>query len=821
MPVIPAARLRLLAKHVMQRLGSAPAEAELVARHLVRANLTGHDSHGVGALAWYVPRIRGGHAVLNQTLRTLVDEGAMLLFDADRGLGQRMAEQATRAAMARAAALGACVMGLRNSFHIGRVGAYGEIAAEAGMAFLGFVNVADHTCLQAPFGASEGRLGTNPFCLSVPGADGPALLLDAATTMIAAGKTRVALEHGKPVPAGALLDAEGNPTTDPAGFVHDRHGALVSFGLHKGSGLAVLCEALGAVLTGGQRGDEPQHGGVLNSMLAVLIDTRRFASPASFAAGLEALAGNIHGARRAAGVTEVLLPGEPERQAAAVRGVRGVAIPGAEWDNLLRIARELGGPKPSLRVRRPDGHAILSCNNKAREHTMKTDRTAIAARRFSRRMLLKAAAASVALPVAAHAQKPTKVTVWTWGGTERFNRRVIAFQRQFPQAAARIDVEVVSPGQHDPEVYQAFRLALASGKNVPDVMQMNYTALPEFAEAGVLADLGGMMKPYAADLTEGARKLASYNDTTFAIPYQMKGKSWFYRKDLFEQAGIDPAAVKSFDDYMAAGRRFREKLPKSYIMNFGRSPIFYWYFEVLSNWADMRVAGRDGKFHITSDPRFGTLIDWFKAFRTSGIAFDADDFAPTWQPAFADGSIGGALISNWMTDFLPKFAPAQSGRWGISVWPEFSRGGSEGGGAIMTIPEASKNKQAAFEFCADAFLTKAGSLGEWERTGTPTVLKSAQQEMLDLSAHLTRPADMPDAVWAALPTNYFGSDFLRPVLRAFEDFRPFAYDPAAQAELDIMRRETEAYMAGTKTREQALEAMQATMTTQISNPYRT
>src|SRR5208283_4161637 len=188
--------------------------------------------------------------------------------------------------------------------------------------------------------------------------------------------------------------------------------------------------------------------------------------------------------------------------------------------------------------------------------------------------------------------------------------------------AAHIEVEVVSPGKQDGEVYQAFRLALASNGNMPDMVQMNYIGMPEFAEAGVLADLDGMMKPYAGDLVDGARQLATYNGTTIAIPYQMKGKVWFYRKDLFEQAGIDPAAVRSFDDYMAAGRRFHKKFPKSYIMNIGRTPIHYWYFMILANWPQTHMADRDGKFRILADPNFGTLIDWLKMWRSSGIAFD-------------------------------------------------------------------------------------------------------------------------------------------------------------------------------------------------------
>jgi ABC-type glycerol-3-phosphate transport system substrate-binding protein len=215
------------------------------------------------------------------------------------------------------------------------------------------------------------------------------------------------------------------------------------------------------------------------------------------------------------------------------------------------------------------------------------------------------------------------------------------------------------------------------------------------------------------------------------------------------------------------------------------------------------------------------LLDYLKTWRTSGISYDTDDFSPGWQPAFADGSIGGSLISNWMTDFLPKFAPEQSGRWGLALWPQFNRRGSEGGGGVMTIPDGSRNKEAAFEFAARMFLTPTGSVDEWERTGTPSVLRSAQQDMLQRSASMTRPAGMADAQWAAMPNNYFGRDFLRPILASFDQFNVFPYDPAAQAELDILRRETEAYIGGRKTKEQALASAQSTMQAQIGNPYKT
>jgi LDH2 family malate/lactate/ureidoglycolate dehydrogenase len=102
------------------------------------------------------------------------------------------------------------------------------------------------------------------------------------------------------------------------------------------------------VLTGGQRADEPQRGGVLNSMLAVLIEARRLADPATLATGLAAVADNIHGARRAGGVTDILLPGEPELRALGERGVHGIPIPDGDWAALLGLARQEGVAETDL-----------------------------------------------------------------------------------------------------------------------------------------------------------------------------------------------------------------------------------------------------------------------------------------------------------------------------------------------------------------------------------------------------------------------------------------------------------------------------------------
>ncbi len=342
MPTFTPQALRALVSLIVARMGSNEQETEEVADHLVRANLSGHDSHGVGMLPAYVRLFRDGLLVPNQTPQIVLDAGALLVIDGQRGFGQRVTADAVRRAIGRARELGACVLALRNASHVGRIGTYGELAARSGCAFTAFVNVADGRDVAAPWACAEPRLGTNPFCAAIPGPDGPALLLDMATTTIAAGKARVAHNKGESVPDGCLIDGAGHSTNDPSGFIRDRTGAMLPFGRHKGSGLAVMCEIMAGAIGGGQRADQARRGGILNSMLATVVDLSRLGDPAAIAEHVEATKAHIRSSRAAPGFEEVLLPGEPERRATQQRSEAGITEDVTTWREICTSAMELG-----------------------------------------------------------------------------------------------------------------------------------------------------------------------------------------------------------------------------------------------------------------------------------------------------------------------------------------------------------------------------------------------------------------------------------------------------------------------------------------------
>jgi uncharacterized oxidoreductase len=351
MPTFTAAQLRRLVLLIVQGMGSHDAEADAVAEHLVGANLAGHDSHGLGMLPDYIRLRRAGLLVPNQELATVSDADTVMVLDAGRGFGAAMAKAAMLRGAERAKQLGAAVVALRNSSHVGRIGTYGEQCAAHGLASIHFVNVADHDPHQAPFGCADARLGTNPLCVALPdGTGGAPVLLDMATSAIAFGKARVARNKGVPVPPDTVIDADGRVTTDPIPLVDRHEGALKAFGGHKGSGLAIMCEMLGGALAGGQTMQPayPRQAGILNSMLSILIDPTALGHPAAIVDEIVAIGSYIKAAPPAAGFSEVLLPGEPEARARQERGVNGIPIDSTSLEHVLTAATTLGLERAAL-----------------------------------------------------------------------------------------------------------------------------------------------------------------------------------------------------------------------------------------------------------------------------------------------------------------------------------------------------------------------------------------------------------------------------------------------------------------------------------------
>ncbi len=211
-------------------------------------------------------------------------------------------------------------MALGNAHHLGRIGAWAEEAAAAGLVSLHFVNVISRGIV-APHGGSDARFGTNPFTAAIPLKGRAPMILDFATSVIAQGKTRVAHNKGEQVPPDHLIDHEGRPTQDPRYSVIEPFGAILTFGAHKGYGMAVLCELLGGALAAGmaQHSDDTSKKRVLNGMLTVLIDPAKIADMAAYEREALAFVDWVTASPPREGFDRVRLAGEPERESRAKR----------------------------------------------------------------------------------------------------------------------------------------------------------------------------------------------------------------------------------------------------------------------------------------------------------------------------------------------------------------------------------------------------------------------------------------------------------------------------------------------------------------------
>jgi len=352
MVTIKAGPLAELVRDVFLRAGCSAAEAERIGKYLVSANLTGHDSHGVARVPRYLSWQQEGVVHADRKVKIVIDTPVLALLDGLKGFGQTVAPQSVAIGIEKCRAMGLSMVALKNAGHIGRVGDWAEMAAEAGLVSVHFVN-ASGSVLVAPFGGSERRLSTAPFCVGVPRPGAPPIVLDFATSVVAEGKVFVASQGGKKLPENALINLDGTMSADPRVLYGDYgpaglrragngKGAIRAFGDHKGSGLALMCELLGGSLTGMTATGEGRGAFNGNGMLSFYVNPAVIDPEGVFPADVSRYVAYFKSAKPVMPGGEVLTPGEPEHRTRQERLADGIPLPDETWAAIVAAAREVG-----------------------------------------------------------------------------------------------------------------------------------------------------------------------------------------------------------------------------------------------------------------------------------------------------------------------------------------------------------------------------------------------------------------------------------------------------------------------------------------------
>lgn len=343
MPVLTAEQLQNISTRIFDALGSPHEESAWVAETLIRANLAGHDSHGVVRISQYVNDARRGEVKPGAAMVIEHETAAMAVLNANLGWGQVAARKAMQIAIEKAAqySLGAVVV--QNCPHVGRLGEYVEMAARQQMIGLAVVNSHGGGTSVAPWGGIDSRFTPNPIAFAAPsGLDFP-ILMDITTSSLPEGKVRIARHRGQQVPPGCMIDADGRPTTDPAAFYGPPAGALLPLGGvmgHKGYGLLVMTEVMAGILSGAGTSSEPTETKG-NGLFVQAIDIKAFTPLDTFQERARNLVSHTKTSRRSPGVEEILLPGEPEYRSARQRLSEGIPVEDSVWAEILEAASQL------------------------------------------------------------------------------------------------------------------------------------------------------------------------------------------------------------------------------------------------------------------------------------------------------------------------------------------------------------------------------------------------------------------------------------------------------------------------------------------------
>ena len=342
MPRFEATALQGLARDLLRAAGALEAEAEVVARHLIAANLAGHDSHGIINIPMYVDYMRKGHMVPGAAFEILEETATTTVIDGHWGFGFSTSERAMEIAIDKARTHRVAASTVRRQGHIGRVTDYPLMAAEAGMIGLMTADSGRSAKSVAPFGGRVPRLGTNPLCIAMPSnLDGP-FFLDISTAAAAGGKLSVAAARGEAVPEGWVIDADGNPSTSPLAV--KQGGALLPLGGtegHKGYGLAAMVEIFSGILTGLGFGVDPS-GRHNDGVFMAVFDVSAFRPIDDFKAEVTDFAEYLRATPTATGVAQVYYPGELEHLRTQKNRVEGIELAPATADELRKLADELG-----------------------------------------------------------------------------------------------------------------------------------------------------------------------------------------------------------------------------------------------------------------------------------------------------------------------------------------------------------------------------------------------------------------------------------------------------------------------------------------------
>ena len=342
--------------------GLTEKNAKDAAAVLVKSDVLGIESHGVPRLRNYITRLQGGLVEANPEVVIARELPSTATVDGANGLGMVVGQRAMEIAIQKAQNTGAGFVSVKNSSHYGIAGFYARMALEHDMIGFSMTNVGAGGDTP-PTGSKTGLFGTNPIAVAAPSKTPPPFVMDFATTVVAFGKLQIAMRRNHDIPAGWVVDGDGNLATDPnargeGGYILPI-GGFKETGGHKGYGLMLLVDILSGVLSGaavgataaklsteGAEAERARRAGAAANtghfFGALRIDGFRPAE--EFKEEMDEVFRVIRNTEKLPGWDRVFVHGEPEWEAEIDRRANGIPLDAPTYQSLEELSSELNVP---------------------------------------------------------------------------------------------------------------------------------------------------------------------------------------------------------------------------------------------------------------------------------------------------------------------------------------------------------------------------------------------------------------------------------------------------------------------------------------------
>jgi L-lactate dehydrogenase len=345
----PLAELHTSVQALFCTTGMEADKARCVTTALLTADGMGHSTHGLALAPWYLEAARTGVMTITGDKTVVNDRGACITWNGNRLPGAWLINHAIDTALERIEQHGVVTVAIANSHHTGALATYLPRLTERGL-MVQLVNSGPAAAGVAPFGGTQAVFTPNPIAAGIPTPGNP-ILLDISSSITTLSSARQLASRGERFPANWAMDAQGQPSNDPA-VVISGGGTLLPVGGfdhgHKGYGMALLAEALTQGLPGYGRADAPV--GTTVGIFLQVIDPNAFAGLDAFTRQTGWLVDACRSNPPRPGGPPVRLPGEQatSRQQQAVE--EGVPLADSVVNALKPLLEAAGLSWPQVQV---------------------------------------------------------------------------------------------------------------------------------------------------------------------------------------------------------------------------------------------------------------------------------------------------------------------------------------------------------------------------------------------------------------------------------------------------------------------------------------